>query len=137
MHAPNVRVLGERNRVDQSCRDTHRLIVIDATVRNDGGPLAKHQWSLYVMEGGGAGLSSGSVWVPPLAPHAKAKVSIPVLVLKSHIAQLPGKHWLKLISQGAGHKTTTLLQPFTFAPGTCQPKMHVSRPTQRQIHLKP
>ncbi len=128
MAAPNVRVLGERTRVDRSCRDTHKLIVVDATVRNDGGPLGVHQWELFVMEGGGAGLSSGGVWVPPLAPHARTHVSIPVLVLKSHIAQLPGTHWLKLISQGGGHKTTTTLSPITLARGICQPRMRMSSP---------
>ncbi len=125
---PNVRVLGERTIVDQSCHDTHKLIVIDATVRNDGGPLKMHQWELYVMEGGGAGLSSGGVWVPPMGPRAEAHVSVPVLVLKSRIAQLPGTHWLKLISQGQGHKATTLLSPITFSAGICQPHLQMGSP---------
>ena len=134
--AANVRVLGERTMVDRSCRDTHKLIVIDATVRNDGGPLGVHKWELFVMEGGGAGLSSGGVWVPPLAPHARAHVSIPVLVLKSHIAQLPGTHWLKLISEGhGGHKTTTTLSPITLARGICQPRMRMSSPAGMHLQM--
>jgi hypothetical protein len=108
-------------------------------VRNDGGPLATHRWSLFVMEGGGAGLSSGGVWVPPLVPHGQATVSIAVLVLKSHIAQLPGTHWLKLISlDNRTHKKTTMkLRPITLPRNICQPKMHVSSPAGLHILPKP
>lgn len=138
MPSPNLKVLGEKNIVDQNCRDPHRLIVVDATVRNDGGPLAARQWALHIQEGNvkdasRAVLAGRAVWVPPLDPHAVARVLVPVSVMKGRIAQLPGKHWLNLISQGAGHKSTTLLQPFTFASGTCQPKLHVSRPAQMRI----
>jgi hypothetical protein len=141
MSAPNVKIVRETYRVDRSCRNMHRLIVFDVTVRNDGGPLAMHQWSLYVMEGGGAGLGSGSVWVPPLAPHARAHVSIPVNVLQSHVTQLPGTHWLKLISTDSRthRKTTTALRPITLSRGICQPTMHKSSPAgarmQPGMHL--
>ncbi len=134
---PNIKVLGETDHIDKTCADMHRLITYNVTVRNDGGPLAMHRWSLFVMEGGGADLSSGGFWVPPLAPHAQATVSIPVLVLKSHVSQLPGTHWLKLISldNRTHKKSTTKLRLFTLSRGICQPKMHVVSPAR--MHMQP
>jgi hypothetical protein len=126
----NVLVLRETYRVDQSCRNTQQLIVFNVTLRNDGGPLATHKWSLFATEDGGADLSSGDIWVPSLAPGAEARVSIPVPVPKSHIGQLPGAHRIELIAldNSTGHKTTTPLRPIILSRGICQPKIRVGSP---------
>lgn len=129
---PMMRIMNDNESYDRSCRDTRKLILVTATVRNVGGPLPLHRWEVFVMEGGGAGLGSGGVWVPPLAPGAEATVHIPVLVLRSHVGQLPGTHWLKLISEGYGHKMTTALPPITLPAGICQPQMHMRSPAGMQ-----
>jgi hypothetical protein len=145
MHVPppNVRLLSETYQVDQSCSDMHRLIVVTATVRNDGGPLPMHRWRVFVMEGGGADLDSGSVWVPPLGLQGQTDVEIPVNVLKGFVPKLPGTHSLSLIAvdDQTGHNTKTAMQPITLPAGICQPKLQVSSPAglrmQPRQHFNP
>lgn len=137
MPAANVRVVKTRVVVDPACHDTHKLIVVVASIRNEGGPLGAHKWELYAMEGGGAGLASGGVWVRPLAPKAKADVAIPVMVMNSRIAQLPGTHRLTLISQGGGHKDWTKLTPVTLPKGLCQRTLRFNRSNLPTTKLNP
>lgn len=136
MPAPKVVVVRDSYHVDLSCRDKMRLIVVTATVRNDGGPLPIHQWLMSVREDGGAYLGSGGYFVPPLAPHAQATVKIPVWVPNDMVAKLPGTHQVKLIGQGYGQKTTTKVwPPITLPAGICQPKLRMGSPAG--MHVQP
>ena len=131
---PDPKIIHESYRVDNGCKDDKRLIALDVTVRNDGGPLAGRKWSVYAFESGGTGLSSGSVWVPPLAPGAQASMTIPIGVLKSP-EQLPGSHSLRIVSLNTltGKKNITPMFTITLPKGICQ---LATRPTPSQMHLK-
>ena len=139
--APKVIVVHDSYHVDLGCHDKMRLIVVTATVRNDGGPLPMHQWVMSAMEADGV-LGSGGYYVPPLAPHAQTQVKIPVWVQNGLVAKLPGKHYVMVFGQGYGQKTTTKLwPPITLPAGICQPTMRVSSPAgavriQRGSHIK-
>ncbi|HED13726.1 MAG TPA: hypothetical protein ENI62_08740 [Gammaproteobacteria bacterium] len=133
---PDIQVISETYYVDKACTNTNRLIVFDVTVRNNGGPLGSQKWSLYVTELGGTGLGSRSAWVSPLAPGLLTQVTIPVVVLKSRIGQLPVRHSLKIVSLDVltGSKTTTFVT-ITLPKNICQlPKLQVRLPSQ--MHMK-
>ncbi len=131
---PDVRVIRETYRVDRACKDEKRLVTLDVTVKNSGGPLGGRKWSVYAFEFGGTGLSSSGVWVPPLAPGAQAPVTIPVGVMKNRTGQLPGSHSLRTVSLNTltGKKNITPIA-ITLPKGICRP---LTRPTPSQMHLR-
>ncbi len=135
---PDPEIIHESYRVDRDCKDDKRLVTLDVTVRNDGGPLGGRKWSVYAGESSGIGLSSlgGWVpWIPPLAPGAQASMTIQLGVQQgSRIGQLPGSHSLKIVSLNTltGKKNITPIT-ITLPKGICRP---LTRPTPSQMHLK-
>lgn len=127
---PRLAVISHQATVEPNCQPPQAAMTVTLTIQNSGGPLSANKGTVFLKEFGGANLSSGGVFLPPLNANQQQTVSIPVISTQPY-ATLAGQHQLQVIfnpNQEGGQ--AAFMQPSTpykvtgtFPPNHCKSAM--------------